>query len=169
MINTMNKFFYGAYYKFLYRYGNIPVTLILFIYLLVFSSSLNKGYFYILFFLISALLIYKINSFYFELYKILPFNIEIKGDEMIFSGFFFRKGKQRVIKFEDIGTLEGGVFQKKYTGLMKIHDSKNNLTIGFFQTLTGAKLFETILLNKVPKEVYDIVSERMGLSTKSPS
>jgi hypothetical protein len=157
-------FTYNLFYRLLYRYGNIPVTIILFIYLLAFSANISKGYFYILFIFITAALIYKINRFYLELYKIFPAKIKITDEEIICADFFCRKKKEIVIKYEDIGKLEGGIFQKKFSGLMKIYDKHNNYCVGFFQKLTDARIFETILLNKVPKEVYDSVSKKMGLT-----
>lgn len=160
----MKEFTYSLFYKILYRYGNIPVTIILFIYLLVFSASINKGYYYIILLLVTAYLLYKINRLYLELYKILPFNIKVTDEEIICSGFFYRKSRQTVIRFEDIGKLEGGIFQRKVSGLMKIYDAKFNRCVGFYHQMNNAKIFETILLNKIPKEVYDKVSKRMGLA-----
>ena len=95
----------------------------------------------------------------------MPFKIEEAADEIICTNFIFRRKKEIKIKYEDIGKLSGGVFEKDFTRLMKIYDTKNNLCIGFFQRLTDVKVFETILLNKVSKEVYDAVSEKMGLKS----
>jgi hypothetical protein len=159
----MKVFSYSYFYRFLYRYGNIPVTLILLVYILAFAASLHKGYFYYIFFIIIAALIYKINKFYLTLYKIVPVRFTLEDEQIVCSGYIFRKKKTVNVKYADIGRLEGGVFDRKFTGLMKIYDTHNNICIGFFQQLKDARVFETFLLNKVPKEVYDAVSIKMGL------
>jgi|GEM_PF-2017982 len=160
----MRSFTYSRFYKFLYRYGNIPVTLILFIYLFVFSASLQRGYFYYIFVVITAFLIYKLNRFYLYLYKILPFVIEAHEGELICKNFFLNKSKSITIKYDEIGRLAGGVFEKKMTGLMTIFDTTNNRQIGFFQHINNANMIETILLNKIPKDIFDAVSAKMGLT-----
>lgn len=162
----MKEFSYSLFYRLLYRYGNIPVTIILFIYLLVFSAAIQKSYYFIILLLVTAYLLYKINRLFLELYKILPFRITLTDEEIICSGFFFRNEKKIIIRFEDIGGLEGGIFQKKYSGLMKIYDARFNRYIGFYHQLNNARILEAILLNKVPGEVYEKVSRKMGLAEK---
>ena len=165
-MNKMKEFTYSTFYKLLYRFGNIPVTLILLVYLFVFSAGMHNGYFYILLVVVTAYLIYKVNRLYLELYKILPAKITSAEEELICSDFFLKKNKEIRIKYEDIGKLDGGVFQSKLSGLMRIHDTRNNICIGFYPRMNNSRILVTILLNKVPKEVYEAAARKMGLDIK---
>ena len=82
----------------------------------------------------------------------MPFKIIAEDENLICTDFMFRKNKIVKIKYEDIGKLEGGIFEKRLNWLMRIHDRRNNLFIGFFQQLKGSKTLETIILNKINRQ-----------------
>ena len=156
----MESFTYGFSNKFLYRFGNIPVTLLLLIYLFTSVSSLSRSLIYLIPLIISALLIYFLNRHYLNLYKLVPYKIEADNEKIKCSDFLFSK-KEIIIYYADVKTLKGGIFDGKVTGLMNVYDGKNNISIGFFNSLKNAKGLQTIILSKVKRSVYDEVVNKV--------
>ena len=156
----MQKFEYSFLYKLFYRFGNIPVTLLLVMYLFVAATNLDKSLINMLPLVISALLIFFLNRHYLKLYKILPYKIEADNERLICSNFLFSK-KEIVIYHKDISTLTGGVFEGRISGIMKLTDDKNNLSIGFFNSIKNAHGLQTIILSRVPRNVYDEVVKKL--------
>lgn len=151
--NIDSLFTYSIFYKFLYRFGNIPGTIILSFFLYSFASFLNYSLYYLFPFGVTALLIYFVNKQYLTLYKILPYKISLDADSIICSNFLFSK-KKVIIRFEDIEKLEGGIFNGKLNGLIKVWDSKSKICIGFYYKVNNSKLLvKTILLN-IKETVY---------------
>lgn len=155
-------FSYSLFQKLIYRYANIPATLILTIYLLpiVFAKTLNTGS--VIYGVFIALMIFLINRHYFFLYRTLPFSIKTEDDKIICKDFFL-SNRQIEFKYEDIISLSGGLFAGKVNGLMKILN-KDGKIICFFQKLNNAKIFETILLNKVTPKVYTEATKFLNLN-----
>ncbi len=153
------KFVYPVFYKILYRYGNILVTIILLIYLIAFLSYGGTGlsYYIYLAFVISMLLL--VNRHYYILYKLLPTTIEAMEDKVVGRNYFLRNCKVE-IRYDEIENLTGGIFNGRLNSLMKIY-GKDGTVIGFFHKIKEAKILETILLNKIKKEVYDKVYAKM--------
>ncbi len=161
----MKIYQYNPFFKFIYRYGNIPVSIILLFYLIPAVINLDKNIFYILPLIITLILIYLINKTYIYLYKVLPYKIEADDEKLICSDFLFSKRRVTIV-FKDITSLTGGIFDGKLYGVMKIFDKRNQMTIGFFNKINNAKQLETLILSKVNKEIYDEVVDRVGLKTK---
>jgi hypothetical protein len=109
---------------------------------------------------LSLLLIYIINRSYFKYYKILAYKIEADDEKIICSDFLLSK-KVITINYSDIESLKGGVFERKSSGIMKVYDGKNNVTIGFSQKMKDSNKLITIILSKVKKEIYDDVIENL--------
>ena len=158
----MQTFIYNTFLKLFYRYGNIPVTILLSIYAVSLAVNLDKGAVYIIPFVVTFSLIYLLNRHYLMLYKILPYKIEIDDEKMVCSDFLFYK-EPVTIFFKDISSLEGGVYQGRLNGIMKIKDGVNNRTIGFYDKMKGARKLETFILSKVNKKIYDEVVDRLGM------
>lgn len=161
----MQLFTYSYIYKLLYRYANIPVTVILSIYLVPSVVYLDKNLIYLIPVVLLLLMIYLLNRHYLTLYKIIPYRIEADEEKIVCTDFLFSK-KEFTIYYNDIESLTGGIFDGRFTGVMKVCDKKNQVCIGFFNRLKNADKLQTILLSKVPRKVYDDVVERVGLKNK---
>jgi hypothetical protein len=149
----------------MYRFGNIPVTILLIIYLIPAVVDLDKNLLYFIPVVLLLGIIYLLNKHYLNLYKILPYKIETDNEKMLCTDFLFSK-KEFIIYFRDIESLTGGIFDGRLAGLMKVCDKNNNVCVGFFNQLKNAGDLETILLSKVPLEVYNRVVEKVGLKKK---
>jgi hypothetical protein len=119
---------------------------------------------------LSLLLIYIINRSYFTYYKILAYKIDADDEKIVCSEFLLSK-KAITIFYTDIESLNGGVFERKSSGIMKVYDGKNNVTIGFSQKMKDSNKLITLILSKVNKEIYDDVIENLTARKygKSPS
>lgn len=165
-MNTNSLFTYSFYYKFLYRYGNIPGTIILSAFLYSFASNLNYSLYYLFPFGVTALLIYFVNKQYLTMYKILPYKISITNDSIICSNFLFSK-KNIIIRYADIERLEGGIFNGKLNGLIKVWDSKSKVCIGFYYKISSSDiLVKTILLN-ITEPVYNEAMQNAKIEVKN--
>ena len=155
-------FEYSLFFKLLFRFGNIPVTIILSIYLVPIIINFDKSLVYIIPLVIILALIYLINKHYLWLYQILPYKITANDEKIICEEFLFST-KQVEVFYKDIESLSGGLFEGKLRGLMKVWDGKSKICIGFYDKIKGIKELQTILLSRVSKEVYDEVVENVGL------
>lgn len=161
----MKEHKYSPYAVLIYRFGNIPVTFFLSLYLISLGINLDAEWVYIVPFIITLLLIYFLNKHYLTLYKILPTKILADDEKIICSGFFLSK-KEITIYYKNISELSGGIFSGRISGLMKIVDGENHYTIGFFHKLKYAKELETKILSKLERNLYDEVINRIGFKKK---
>ncbi|MHB1688066.1 MAG: hypothetical protein ACYCVH_11915 [Ignavibacteriaceae bacterium] len=162
---NMENFSYSFIYKILYRYGNIPATIILSAYLISSASNLNYSLIYLFPFVITALLIYLINKQYLTMYKILAYKISADYVKLTCTNFLFSKRKI-VIYYSDIETLEGGIFDGKYNGLVKVWDGKSKMCIGFFSKIKNAKQLEKLILLNVNEAVYKQAMSKAKIDLK---
>jgi hypothetical protein len=151
---------YSAILKFLYRYGNVIVTLFLSFYILPIVFYLDQKLILVIPLLISLFLIYYVNKHYFMLYKIMPFKIDFDEEKMVCTKFILGR-KKFDIYYQDITKLEGGVFENKMSGIMKVYDGRNSVEIGFYPRIKNSNKLITMILSKVHKEIYDEVMERL--------
>ncbi len=156
----MQKFEYSFLLRLFYRYGNIPVTLLLAVYLILSAVNLDKSLINLFPFAVSAMLIFFLNRQYLRMYKIMPYKIEADNDKLVCMDFLFSQ-KEIVIFHKDISTLSGGIFDGKLSGIMKVTDNKNNISIGFFNNIKNVRGLQTIILSKVQRSVYDDVVDRI--------
>jgi hypothetical protein len=159
---NIKVFEYSLFFKLLFRFGNIPVTIILSIYLVPVIINFDKSLVYIIPLVIILALIYLINKHYLWLYQILPYKITANDEKIICEEFLFNT-KQVEVFYKDIESLSGGLFEGKLRGLMKVWDGKSKICIGFYDKIKGIKELQTILLSRVNKDVYDKVVENVGL------
>jgi hypothetical protein len=164
----MNRktFEYPVFFRLLYRYGNIPVTLLLSLYLVPSVINVDKDLLYLLPVVGILVLIYFVNRRYLYLHKVVPYKIEADEEKLICSEFFLRK-KKLTIYYRDINELSGGIFSGKLKGLMKVYDGKSKICVGFFERIKGVKDLQTLILSKVNSEVYNKVVESVGLKKKN--
>lgn len=163
----MRSFSYSYIFRFIYRFGNIPVTILLSFYAVTLGVNIDKGLVFIIPFVVTFSVIYFLNRHYLLLYKILPYKIQIDDEKMVCSDFLFYKSEV-IIYYKDIISLEGGIFSGKISGIMKIKDGVNNRIVGFYDKMNDARKLETWILSKVKKQIYDEVVERIGLNNKKP-
>jgi len=161
----MQTFTYPLFFRILYRYGNIPVTIIFLIYLVPAVLFLDKNLLYMIPIVALLLLIYYTNKRYLYLYKIIPYKITADDEKMYCTDFIFSK-REFTIYYSDIALLKGGIFEGKLNGLMIINDGRNKTTIGFYPRLKNIKELQKILLNRVNKPVYDAVVEKINKRNK---
>jgi hypothetical protein len=154
------SFTYPLFFGLLYKYGNIAVTLLLVFYTAPIVFYVDQNYIFLIPIVISLLLIYFVNRQYFTLYKILSYKIDADDEKLVCSDYFVSK-KVITIYYEDIQTLKGGMFENKMSGIMKVYDGKNSITIGFYSKLNNSSRLVTIILSKVKKELYDEVLDRL--------
>lgn len=152
----MEVFTYPFFFKIFYRYGNIPITLLLIIYLIPSVSFIDEKLIYLFPIIITFLIIYFLNKQFINFYKIVPYKISADESKIICQDFLFSK-KEIVIYFDDIESLKGGIFEGKLRGILKVCDGKNKICIGYFNKLKNSQKLGTILLSKVNKNVYNEV------------
>jgi hypothetical protein len=161
----MQSYKYSPFFRFLYRYGNIPANALLIFYLYVSVTGLDDNLFNLLPLVLLLLVLYFLNRHYILLYKILPYKIESDEEKLIASDFLF-SDKSITIYYKDISDLKGGIFDGRISGLMKIQDGPTGQIIGFFNKLPGVEQLQTAILSKVDRKLYDEVMERVGLKKK---
>ena len=166
----MQTFTYSILFKIIFRFGNIVVTIFLLLYCIPLIMNIDTNKILILPLALSLLLIYIINKAYFTYYKILAYKIEADDEKIVCSEFLFSK-KVITIIYLDIESLKGGVFERKSSGIMKVFDGKNNVTVGFSQKMKDSNKLITLILSKVRKEIYDDVIENLTAKRagKSPT
>lgn len=160
-----NEFEYPVFFRLLYRYGNIPVTFLLLMYLIPSVINLDKNLLYLIPVAGILLLIYFINKRFLYLYQVVPYKISADDEKIICTNFFLRN-KKTIIFYRDVDELSGGIFSGKLKGLMKVYDGRNRITIGFFDKLKGVQNLQTIILSKVKSDVYNKVVDSVGLKKK---
>ena len=117
--------------------------------------------------IISLVIIYIVNKSYLVYYKILPYKIEADEDKIICSDFLF-SNKSITIYYNDIEKLEGGIFTGRSSGIMKIQDAKGKIQIGFSQKLNNSEKLISLILSKVPTELYNEVIKKITEKRKHP-
>jgi hypothetical protein len=153
-------FTYSLLFRVIFRYGNIIITFLLIIYSLPLAANLGENKLLIIPLLIALFIIYFLNKHYINLYKILPFRIDVDDEKLVCSEFYLSK-KEIIIHYQDIESLSGGIFENKVSGVMKVCDGKNGVCIGFYHRMTNANKLATIILSKVKRELYDEVLEKL--------
>ena len=153
-------FKYPLLFRIIFRYGNIIITLSLVVYSLPLVVYLDEKKILIIPLIVTLLIIYFLNKHYLNLYKILPYKVDVDDDKITCSGFFLSK-KEIIIYYKDIESLSGGIFENKISGVMKVCDGKNNVCFGFYQRMTNSSKLATIILSKVKRELYDEVLEKL--------
>ncbi len=164
--NKIYVFEYPLFFKLLFRFGNVFVTIILSAYLVPIIIRLDKNLANIVPMLIILALIYVFNRHYLMLYHILPYKITA-DEEKIVCGKFFLSKREVEIFYKDIEALSGGVFGGKVRGLMKVYDGKSKIIVGFYDSIKDVRTLQTILLSRVNEDIYNSVIEKLGLKKKN--
>jgi hypothetical protein len=158
-------FTYSLLFRIIFRFGNIIITPLLILYTIPLVAFMDENIILAFPLLVNLLIIYFLNRHYINLYKILPYKIEV-DDEKIFCSEFFLSKKEFIVKYEDIESLSGGIFENKISGVMKVYDGKNAISFGFYNRMTNSGKLATIILSKVKRELYDEVLEKLTTKEK---
>lgn len=156
----MKTYRYSFLSKLLYRYGNIPLTFLLLIYLATSAIGFFSHWYFIFFFFVNLTIIVWLNKYYIKTYQHFPFTISADNEKMICSSFFFSK-RSVEIKFSDIDEIRGGIFSGFQTRPIYIHDSRQNITVGFYSQVGDFKQLLTTILKNIPQELYDKLLQEM--------
>jgi hypothetical protein len=161
----MYTYKYPAFFRLLYRYGNIPANVLLIFYLWVSATGLDRHLLNLIPLVLLLIVLYLLNKHYILLYSTLPYKIETDEEKLVASDFLL-SNKVIIIYFKNISALKGGIFDGRISGLMRIQDGPTRQEIGFFNKLSDVGKLQTEILSRVNKEIYDEVIERVGLKKK---
>lgn len=150
-------FTYNRWLKAVYRYGNIPVSMILALYIIPFIVNPSSRTVDILFFSSVVIILLILNSFFFKIWKTVPFTIHALDDRLVCSNFFLSSRKVELF-YSEIDNLKGGTFSGKFNGIMLAESGAKDIQIGFFARIQNARLLEAILINRSPQPVYERVT-----------
>lgn len=145
---------YSFFIKFLYRYGNIFITLLMILNLIPLVIYLDTNVYFIIPIAITLLIIYFTNRFYFLIYKSFPFRIEADEEKIVCTDFIFRN-KEVVIYYNNIKSISGGIFEGRLSGIMKVCDGKKNICITFSHRIKNSTKLIATILSKVDKKIYE--------------
>ncbi|MCP5063871.1 MAG: hypothetical protein GY936_15600 [Ignavibacteriae bacterium] len=148
----MKTFKYSLIPKFVYRYANIPATIIIVLYLIISSIGIVNDWMFIFPLAINLILIYVLNRFYFKMYKNFPFKVEIDNEKMFCSDFLLNN---RTVKINllDIEEIKGGIFSGR--AYMPLYIKWEGNQIGISPHMKNYNKFLTIILTNIKKELYD--------------
>lgn len=157
----MTRHVYKPIIKFIYSYGNFFINILMIFNLLAFLFQLKSNYVLIFPIIITVIILYLVNRFYFIIYKTLPLEIIVEKERLILTNFIFNKSRKETIYFKDIKTISGGIFEGRLNGIMKITD-KNNLSIAISHRINDSSKLIAKILEKVDKKLYDEVIENLN-------
>jgi hypothetical protein len=163
----MNKTFtYSLLYRLIYKFGSVPVTLILLLYVpaLILAFKYEYKYFASAFFLTSLIIF--INRYFYTIAKHVAYKIQTDDTKITATEFLFRK-KTVELTYNEIDKLSGGIFSGKPRGLMKLENTRENKCIAFFHTIENARVLETLVLSKVEQKIYDSVIAKLSANKEA--
>lgn len=146
--------------KFLYRYGNIPLTLLLLIYLGASIIGLLTQWYFIFFVLINLVIIIWLNRYYIKTYKSFPFVISADNEKIICSNFFL-SNKVVEIRLCDIDKISGGIFSGYPTRPTYVYDVRQNITIGFYSTSGKFNELLMTIIKNVDETLYQSLIDKI--------
>ncbi|MFN3872362.1 MAG: hypothetical protein ACK4R9_05130 [Ignavibacterium sp.] len=150
----MQTFDYPIIIRILYRYGNVFITLLMVMNLIPLVISVDSNTMLIIPIIITLFVIYFANRFYFMLYKSFPFLIKADDEKLICTDFMFRK-KEVIIYYKNVKSIEGGIFEGRLSGMMKICDSETGICITFSHRIKNSTKLIALILSKIDKKLYD--------------
>ncbi|MCX8105910.1 MAG: hypothetical protein N3D80_08590 [Ignavibacterium album] len=150
----MEIFKYPFVIRLIYRYGNIIITLLMILNLIPLFLNVDSNAILLIPIIISLLIIYFTNKFYFLLYKTFPFRISADDEKLICTDFMFRK-KEVIIYYKNIKSIEGGIFEGRLSGMMKVCDSETGICITFSHRIKNSTKLIALILSRIDKQLYD--------------
>lgn len=156
----MTTYKYNLLAKILYRYGNIPITFFLLIYLIESVVQLPLHWYAVFFVFINLAIIISLNKYYVKTYKLFPFKISADNEKMICSNFFLSR-KIVEIRLIDIDKINGGIFSGYPSRAVYLHDSVTNETVGIYIHSSDYKDLLKLILKNIPQTLYNYLLEKM--------
>lgn len=156
----MNTHTYSFFIRLLYKYGNFTISILLIINLLSFITQLKTSVLFYFPILITLIIIYISNRFYFLLTKSFPFMIQTDNDKITCSKFIFNRNRVEIIYFKDIKSITGGIFEGRLSGMMMIKDI-NDRSITFSHRISDSSKLIAKILEKVDIKLYNQVIEKL--------
>lgn len=150
----MKIFRYPFFARLVYHYANIPISLLLIIYLIFSLNAVIYNWVYIFPIIINLLLLSLLNRFYFRVYKKFPAEIQTDHNKLICSSFPFSK-KIVHLEYRNITDITGGIFSGTYEKPIYLNDSKNKITIVFSSHINGYNDLLRTILSNINKDVYE--------------
>ena len=156
----MKTYKYSLFAKFFYRYGNIPLSILLFIYLGASVIGMLAHWYFVFFVAINTAIIIWLNKYYLKTYKQFPFTISADNEKLICSDFFF-SSKTVEIKMENIYKITGGIFNGYPTRPVYIHDNIQNVTIGFYPSAGKFNELLLTIVKNINEDLYQQLIDKM--------
>lgn len=155
----MIKFNYSFIAKIVYRYANLPITILLLIQLLISIAGTVNDIKFLLPLLINVLLIFVINKFYIKMYKYFPFKIEADNEKLVCSDFFM-SNKRIEIRHSEISDIKGGIFSGSQIKPLYILHKDGETMIGINPHLKGYNKLVTMILSNISQKLYNDLLDR---------
>lgn len=150
----MQTFKYRFFAKLIYRYGNIPATLLLLIQLYISITVIPRDWVFIFPVLLSLGMLYFLNKVYIKMYKTFPHIIEADNTKMICSDFLIRDRKIE-IKMTDIDEITGGMFSGNILRPVYLKSRSTGIVIGLSPHIKNYKLLLKLILSNIRNELYN--------------
>jgi hypothetical protein len=157
---NMQTFKYSLPAKLFYRYGNIPLTILLLIYLWASIIGFLTQWYFIFFVAINSAIIVSLNKYYVRTYKQFPFSIKADNEKLICSDFLFTS-KTLEIRIADIDKITGGVFNGYPSRPTYIHDERESITIGFYSSSGKLNELLLIIIKNINENLYQQLIDKM--------
>lgn len=151
---------YSFFAKFLYRYANIVITLLLLIYAIFALLITFQKWYFVFVFLVNVLIIFYVNRFYLRNYRLFPFKIEADNSRLVCSNFFLSK-QVLEIELKNIGKIWGGFISGWQTKPIYIFDKTTKKTIGIYVFSPSFKSLMKNILENIPEDVYQEILVNM--------
>ena len=151
---------YSLFAKLLFRFGNIPLTLLLLLYLGISAIGLFTQWYYVFFVGINLAIIIWLNRYYLKTYRSFPFTISADNEKLICSDFLLNKNIVE-IKLIDIVKINGGIFSGYPTRPTYIHDARNNIVIGFYSNSGNFNELLMTIIKNVDENLYQQLIDKI--------
>jgi hypothetical protein len=155
----MKKFKYSFFPKLIYRYANIPASFILLFYLIASVLGMLTNWKFIFPLIITVIMLYVLNRFYFRMYKSFPFKIEIDNEKMICYDFVLNDRKVEIYH-SDIKEITGGIFSGR--AYMPLYIKTDEVKLGISPHIKDYNKLLTIILTNITKDLYTFLLEKIN-------
>jgi len=156
----MLTFKYGIIARIIYRWINVPVSILMILQLMFLIPFAFQKLFYLIPIVIDSFILFYLNRFYFFSYKHFPFEI-VADNEKIVCRDFMDDEKEVTILLNEIIEIRGGLFTGNLARPIYISDGKN--LIGFHSHLKESNKLLTLILSNIPQTLYNSLLEKMKI------
>lgn len=147
----MKTFKYSFFPRLIYRYANIPANFIMLFYLIASGLGMFTNWIFIFPLIITLIMLYVLNRFYFRMYKSFPFKVEIDNEKMICSDFVINNRRVELYHL-DIKEITGGIFSGR--AYMPLYIKTDEVKLGISPHIKDYNKLLTIILTNITKELY---------------